>query len=1242
MKTNPKKTLKRRGFALIVTLSLMILLTVVAVGLLSLSSISLRSASQASAANIARNNARLAMMLALGELQTSMGTDTSVSAPASSVISGASRSQLVGAWKRPVPVTPTDSGKWHWTPVASGAPVYTDKADPQIFKGWLVSTDKPSDSTVLTLPGSAIVAGTNIVTLVGNVAKPLTNNGVSTVVNAAKVKVGSGSQLGKFAWYVSDESTKAPIQLGDGKKQTPGEETASRSASRRVRADILATQLKPSLADPQNLISLETAIIPGGTTTTDEIRKRFHDFTTSSMGLLTDTANGGLKVDLTPIFEDNSLTMPAGAFTAPAATTPYPSTQFGAAAGAPKWTYLKDLYRKYKGIVPSGGELVYTPVATTDLKINTTGLNTSPDNERLIPIIAKFQVAFSIVSHYAHITVRKNWHRDYSPEKNNEAYAVPHLAYDPVITLYNPYDVAIDMNRLRIRMWDPPVGFRFKKIDKQKGTSVYFRPGGAFEGLAKFTSTEETNANARRAFTLILTDGTSAAAGAKLKLMPGEVKVFSARVEDNWNWALECADEWNPRAFFDWGRDRNFGNTDNRNKATPTATGNFGLESVPGWQYRAGLQTDHLAYGGRSDESKYDFEKTVASTPYKDKGVIGGFVSMRLTDEVQVEAEPLVTKAGGANSFQVDILAGITAGDVRATSNFTDATNSAVSQDTLRSFKFNFANATDPSAELSATPGSPIILRKYTVADTLQKLVEPTIPGSNVEGPGLKKPFAMLEMSARATKDPLTDSKPWLYNNPIVEGATQTSSTVGLTNQSYDLRFTEMTGFTGFPGGIDIDPDSYRGYFGAQSSRNTGSSFVHMMHVSAAPMASLGELIHSNLISSSQLPRVVHPFGNSRAHPLIPTTTISKSLGGLMLDHSYLLNDALWDKYYFSSVADYSAGIGAMDQSMSRKDVLTGIFDGTKPAYNSRLVPVKTAGDVKSVVNDVNGLGTVPFSRQLAKYLAVSGPFNLSSTSVDAWRSVLSSLRDRSINGGQIAGSGTAWSVSNHAFTNGDLTPFVRSGRPLADSTAVNSIRWAGYRALTDTQITALAKSIVTEITKRGAEDKAPAFSVGEFVNRRLGSSTSMHTLAGLLQTAIDNTDINNNSRTLDGNQISASSIVAARKKNAVTTEVMDGNSSEGAPSMLTQGDLMNALAPIATVRGDTFKIRSYGEATSTTGAAVLARAWCEVIVQRVPEFVDPADSPETEIASLTSNANMKFGRRFNIVSFRWLNEGEL
>jgi type II secretory pathway pseudopilin PulG len=68
----------KRGFALVVTLSLMILLTILAVGLLSLSSISLRSSNQSAAMGIARAIAKMTMLLAL---QKQLGPDPRVPLP---------------------------------------------------------------------------------------------------------------------------------------------------------------------------------------------------------------------------------------------------------------------------------------------------------------------------------------------------------------------------------------------------------------------------------------------------------------------------------------------------------------------------------------------------------------------------------------------------------------------------------------------------------------------------------------------------------------------------------------------------------------------------------------------------------------------------------------------------------------------------------------------------------------------------------------------------------------------------------------------------------------------------------------------------------------------------------------------------------------------------------------------------------------------------------------------------------
>jgi hypothetical protein len=273
-------------------------------------------------------------------------------------------------------------------------------------------------------------------------------------------------------------------------------------------------------------------------------------------------------------------------------------------------------------------------------------------------------------------------------------------------------------------------------------------------------------------------------------------------------------------------------------------------------------------------------------------------------------------------------------------------------------------------------------------------------------------------------------------------------------------------------------------------------------------------------------------------------------------------------------------------------------------------------------------------AQKIASELAIDGAFNVNSTSVDAWRAVLSSLRDQAVYG---------W--GKQPVTNSGRTPLARMTLPMGGamvSSASPLVRWTGFRTLNDTDISNLAQAIVTEIRKRGVADQAPAFSLGEFVNRRPGSS--VHSLAGLLQTAIDNTptlngDYNNNGR--DSKVIDLSNMATNnRSKGAQCQDAMKGFTGEGAPPMLTQGDLMEGLATVATVRGDTFKIRACGE--SVSNGTVVSRAWCEAVVQRVPAYVDPSDPVETKPANLKSTANKLAGRRFVIKSFRWLNPDEV
>lgn len=82
---------------------------------------------------------------------------------------------------------------------------------------------------------------------------------------------------------------------------------------------------------------------------------------------------------------------------------------------------------------------------------------------------------------------------------------------------------------------------------------------------------------------------------------------------------------------------------------------------------------------------------------------------------------------------------------------------------------------------------------------------------------------------------------------------------------------------------------------------------------------------------------------------------------------------------------------------------------------------------------------------------------------------------------------------------------------------------------------------------------------------------------------------------------------------------------------------MLQVIGPALSARSDTFVVRAYGD--SVVGNKVMARAWCEAVVQRLPDPVDPDDSG---INPADLGTDKDLGRRFTIRSFRWLAHEEV
>ena len=198
---------------------------------------------------------------------------------------------------------------------------------------------------------------------------------------------------------------------------------------------------------------------------------------------------------------------------------------------------------------------------------------------------------------------------------------------------------------------------------------------------------------------------------------------------------------------------------------------------------------------------------------------------------------------------------------------------------------------------------------------------------------------------------------------------------------------------------------------------------------------------------------------------------------------------------------------------------------------------------------------------------------------------------------------------------------------------------WSHYRSLEDSQIVKLAEEIVKQIKARG-----PFLSLSQFFNREI-SVRSPYNLKGAIQTAIDDSYIN-----LESPKKNFASALTERfdqnpgsqewigSTNFDSPEVFQGDANVGLPGYITQASLMRPLTPILSARSDTFIIRAYGD-TQQNGETN-AKVWCEAIVQRRIDLVDNEKSLlNTKYDKKDTNA---FNRKFEIVSFRWLNADEI
>ncbi len=1146
---------RRRGFALVVTLSLMILLTIIAVGLLSLASVSLRTTSQTEARAIARANARLSLMLAIGELQRNAGPDTRVTARAD--ILAKENPPVLGVWESWQGTDHETQGAFAGRPVSPGSDYRAAKTTR--FRAWLTSVSTSSSSTVSAVPNTSAAADKAKLVGEGSVGKQTGN--ANQQVYLTPTLVSRANQQGGFAWWVAGENQKARLP----RPYNPDADIAARWAVRaksHAIADTTPFRMNALLTTPapaDKAITRAEADFIATPATLKASNEFFHDLSTVSSGLLTNTATGGWRKDislltetwdsqptsglsffrLTPTTEISDYTRPSQGSPVIARSMLYPWASYRGGTNIPiyqhgpvtSWANLADYATLYKRINESANGQMSTSTYSV-------AIDNSADSfgflhkVRILPVIARMQWVFS---HSAAVVADPN---------KLEA----RLLLTPVITMWNPYNVEITA---------PVLTFQ---IPKPLPAALRYTINGATNVNYNALTTGNTNNNP----TLSGAGSLNFSIPATFTLKPGETRLFSPA------------------------------------STTPVAA----------------TATINLAVGYRS---------------------------------------------GGGHYFQVKDDAGNVV---------TAPRNAAIKADAKFDTQYHDGAVVDALGvgiylDMKIGVARHLVYRMVyipEVANTIYKPLTNLAAGTLSQSLTNPQPFLSTIFGARMASRTHLAAKGFVQSSPLVnytamgrkdEAETTISRHYGGTahpvNSPFDYSFVKHA-----PGGDSLLPNASdttgSGYIVTGFNKSDGLSRCVIDELPFRPLVSLGELVNWDVRYENPIPPYAFNLtGNSDATPLLPSNAVVNSADAgltvnLQHDDSYCINHLLFDDWFVSSVTPDPSDFGSA--SRNAQDTFVDFVAGRKPLPNHDYLPIQedktkaATGDAAARQLYTDKVSKTDAWRTIASRFEVDGMFNVNSTSVTAWRALLGHARNQRVP--YIRDNGASWMVDLSAKSDHVLSRFSISGDTVAGTPGISgafpeATEFAGYRKVDEKFLDALALQVVSQVRARG-----PFLSLAEFVNRQLSSGDLA--LAGTLQAALNEVTKSPATNPLASVQALSTVSLAVPDRAAEAEykfpDAAAGYSGYGLPGWTRQADILRPLAPVLSARDDTFTIRAYGDCRDSSNR-IVATAWCEAVVRRDREYVNPTDAADI-VTAPTISINQKLGRRFKLVSFRWLNANEV
>ncbi len=1287
---------KNQGFALIATILLMVLLAIITVGTLSLSVVTLRSNGQNSAQARAQANARMALMIAIGELQKNTGLDTRITAPSDIVQKDSP--PILGVWK-----------SWEGTDHdATGRPIkpdYTSKSSSNgRFLTWLVSGATLGKSP--TDPGS-LAYGTATTQTVKMIASGSLGVGSNKEVHLVPIPIEGEDERydSSYAWWISGENQKARLMQPYQPRTNDEVGWADQAKSYSI-PDVADLGLDSLVDDPESfapdalnakplskVFSRNTIALLDSTKPQDS-KHLFHDYSSSAVGLLTNVATGGWRKDMSILTEKwgyevttlnpNGILDPNGIYARyPGARLPlfryspaagntsavplprviaaanssydiaqsclYPwsgysqfsssgkKSPFTFSAASSSWQSLVNFARSYKSITyDDSTKTANLPIGWSTIISPPTGNppGTPPAYSNFYNYYHKYDPSPIVARIQLMIQVNAIPESAYiSPSPGTSVSHRLNMRVVPIFTLWNPYNVQLTKTVTNFNMGNFNTGLDLGIGTERSLPLAISFANNTVPGVPAFANN----------FKLIN--------GGNGWSFDGVGTTFDNSLAKNTAKGYGASHYSRGRGFSGWlplqftlkpGEVKVFSPAFDEMPANDGSTIHTGIRLKEG--YATG-DNFGFARATKAQVAAGNYGAALLTIP-SGRPTLPGRISG------QVHASDMIRF--GVKADRHTAVFGNTAitgpgthwavGTTRPGWGVTEAqialgyTNKGVDPQNQRA---SMTAVVDETWAAKYWPSNELDEVQYRVSEIVPGGGNP--PWTNLYsisfGPRFTFGAGLSANQKRPVKGTLQCS-PFVSNTYSVPTQTAMYHPV---NNAYDLSYHSMSLNS------NLTPEvGNAGYIVSGFQNGDGLSRLIMAEIPLRPMASLVELQSWNLRGGNpQPPYQCNLIGNSDATPLIQQDSIlpmpnpPNALTNLQHDDSYCANHLLFDDWFLSTIASQPRSFGStIAKSIDKvyQDYLQGSAPLTNRAYrpiaeDSAISSSAATTRVAEIVNSPKGDGWL----KVASRFEVDGMFNVNSTSVKAWRALLGHARKQQLasygtNGINVDSNKYEYSVSRHTVA----ADVKASAAPGLGATFPSGSEYSGFRTLSEDQLDELAEKIVEQIKKRG-----PFLSLSEFVNRQLNGSDEELALAGALQTAINQLTTNPNEElkkrsnvTMDPND---NKVLDAGYSFKGATEGVD---TYGLPGWIRQADILRPIAPVLSARDDTFTIRAYGDARDAKGK-IVARAWCEAVVKRTRDFVDSADAPDS-IDAPTILANQTYGRKYILSEFRWLNADEV